>query len=203
MTTVITFPISGIPDIFTFDRASAGESFALGLGAGTASFVLGRVTKKSLAVLTSRQLISIYNAAHPDEEPIKKLSGSKRQLVERVLPLITSLARPGKAPSTKQETGTMATKKKATKKAAPAKKATAAKKKAAPAKKGRTPSFTGMKLYKTDKGAKAKRNEGSRRSISFAAITNGMRYETALEKGAVAADIVIMERMGHIEARAK
>ncbi len=199
MTTVIAFPPDfAPPQILTFDRASAGEAYAVGvIQDGHATFVFGRVSRKSLAVLTFNQLLLIYNAAHPDLEPIRSVPGPKRQLVERVLPLITTLARPGKVPIT-QETGTMATSKKkstATKKKAPAATATAAKKK------GRAPNFTGMKLFKTAKGEARRWQEGSRRQAAYATITKGMRYETALEKGVTTADITIMVKDGVLEAK--
>lgn len=96
-------------------------------------------------------------------------------------------------------------KKETAKKTIPAKKAPAAKKKAASkASKngngalGRKSSFAGMKLYKVPE---VKFNSESRRSQSYASITNGMKFEKFVENGGSKVDLAIMVKDGKVEVR--
>ena len=71
MTTLIAFPTKTTAAVYTFPRASEAEAFALTLDYTT--FVLGRVTQKSLAVLTTAQLLAVYNTAHAADAPVKNV----------------------------------------------------------------------------------------------------------------------------------
>lgn len=188
---LINFPTDSSVQIFSFSSLKLAEARAVALAG--ASFVVSGLDAASLTVLTGPQLVTIYNAANPDHQ-VKRLGGSKRKVSERVLPLIDALAIPGETSSTSSEDKetTMATRKKSS---------STATAEAEPKRRGRTPDFAGKKLHKTEKGNTARRNEASRRTATWNVISNGMKYETALEKGAHKDDIVILARTGHIEAK--
>ena len=221
MSTVIAFRKSSV-SVTTFDSLTDAEQFAEKEKKVNAIFVITKVDAPSLMVLSSEQLLALYNAANPDNI-VSKPFGSKRSMTERVAPLISKLATPGAAPttSTTKDTTMAATRKRSTKKAPEAtttteattkKSAKAAKEpkatkesaKKAPeatgAKRGRAPSYAGMKLYKLERGSE-RMQPGSRRFASFQVVTNGMKYETALEKGAHPFDLTIMIREARLEAR--
>lgn len=147
---------------------------------------------EDLEAVTGSVLADMYNARVPESDQIKKFS-TKAEGAERVWDLLQN-TNGADAP---QNTEEPVAKKKATKKAAK-KKATKAKA-SNDSKPGRTSSLAGKKAKITDTGKERNRREGSRRTASFNAITTGMLYETAIEKGAHPTDIAILTKMGDVE----
>jgi hypothetical protein len=155
------------------------------------AYIFGRITMKSLMILTLKELNTIFEMVH--QKPSEYLQ--RREVATRIKDFISDLAIDQEhANLPKLRKRIMATDK--TKKSAPKKKG-AAKKKSAGA--GRPNPHVGKKLIKTEKGENARRNAGSRRTQSWEAVKSGVKYETAINAGAHADDLAHLIAVGHLK----
>lgn len=196
---LITFPAENIADVRSFPSLATAEKAAGSVQMG-AAYVLSSLTEQALSALPLAALTIIHNTARPDNQ-VKTLR-TKAAATARVLPLIESMATPV-TDSEPEEESTMATteKKKGRTRKPKQPKATSTDGKGTP---GRDPMFAGKVIIRTEKGNGARRNETSRRTATWNLIPNGktgIKYETLLEKGGHKADIIILARLGHIEAK--
>lgn len=136
--------------------------------------------------VTGSVMAEMYNARVPEADQIKKFS-TKADGAERVWDLLQETEA-----DNEQEDKTVA------KKAKKAKKSTTKDegKKGSP---GRTSKYAGKKVHKTEAGKERTYREGSRRTASWNVLTEGMLYETALEKGAHPTDLAILTKDGYVE----
>lgn len=140
-------------------------------------------------------LVTIHNEANP-ESPVKGFR-SLAVAAEKVAPLLPGLAVMHETESAEVEKEESANNKSS--KAAVAKKgskATTTRTRAGATSK--VSQYSGKKIHRTPKGMGAHRREDTRRTRSWNVLKDGMVYEDALKAGALSADLMIMNRLGHI-----